>query len=85
MLLISCPYCGPRALAEFAFERPAESIVPLLAGPEEAMGRLYTRTNAKGPSRELWRHAFGCGSWLALVRDTGTHEIFSVSPVGGPA
>jgi sarcosine oxidase subunit delta len=75
MLLIVCPYCGPRAGAEFAFERPIESIVHLDASPEEAMRRLYTRDNPRGPSWELWRHAHGCGVWLKLHRDTATHEI----------
>jgi sarcosine oxidase subunit delta len=75
MLLIPCPLCGPRALAEFTFERPMESIVALDASPEEAMGRLYTRDNPRGLSWELWRHAYGCRAWLKLHRDTATHEI----------
>jgi heterotetrameric sarcosine oxidase delta subunit len=75
MLLITCPYCGPRALAEFAFERPAESIAPLDATPEAAAQRLYTRENPRGRSSELWRHAYGCRAWLRVERDTATHEI----------
>jgi heterotetrameric sarcosine oxidase delta subunit len=75
MLLIPCPYCGPRALAEFTFERPMESVVPLDAEPAEAMQRLYSRDNPRGPSWELWRHAYGCRGWLTLQRDTATHDI----------
>lgn len=79
MLLICCPFCGPRAGVEFKFERALETIV----GPEmpatEAMSRLYTRDNPRGVSGELWRHSFGCGAWLMLQRDTATHEISSVT------
>jgi len=75
MLLITCPYCGPRSVAEFAFERPAESIARLDATPEAAAERLYTRENPRGRSSELWRHAYGCRAWLRIERDTATHEI----------
>jgi sarcosine oxidase subunit delta len=85
MLLIACPYCGPRALAEFTFERPLESIVPLDAAPEEAMRRLYTRDNPRGLSWELWRHAYGCRAWLKLNRDTATHEIAETALYEGGA
>jgi len=75
MMLIVCPYCGPRAGAEFAFERPVESVVQIDAAPDEAVHRLYSRANPRGPSWELWRHAYGCGAWLKLHRDTATHAI----------
>jgi sarcosine oxidase subunit delta len=75
MLLIACPVCGPRSGAEFTFERPVESIVPLAASPQEAMSRLYTRDNPRGPSFELWRHAYGCRAWLTIERDTASHAI----------
>ncbi len=82
MLLIHCPHCGPRAGAEFAFERPVEAIVPLDAVPEEAMARLYTRENPRGPSWELWRHAHGCRAWIRVLRDTATHEILQTAAWG---
>jgi sarcosine oxidase subunit delta len=75
MLLIPCPLCGPRAGAEFTFERPVESIVPLTASTEEAVERLFTRDNPRGPSLELWRHAYGCRAWITLTRNTVTHDI----------
>jgi sarcosine oxidase subunit delta len=85
MLLIPCPHCGPRALAEFTFERPVESIIALDATPQDAMARLYTRDNPRGPSRELWRHAYGCRAWLTLTRDTATHAIADVAMIGAGA
>jgi sarcosine oxidase subunit delta len=78
VLLIPCPHCGPRALAEFSFERPLESIVPPDASTEAAVERLFTRENPRGPSWELWRHAFGCRAWLKIRRDTATHAILEV-------
>ncbi len=79
MLLIDCPYCGPRAQAEFIFERPVETIVAIDAAPAEALQRLYTRTNPRGVSAELWRHSFGCHAWLRIERDTVTHVIAAVA------
>ena len=81
MLLIPCPHCGPRALAEFTFERPVESIVPLDASTEAAVAHLYTRENPRGPSWELWRHAYGCRAWLRIQRDTATHAILATEPM----
>ncbi len=74
-MLIACPHCGPRDLAEFTFERPIESIVALDAPVDAAMRALFTRENPRGPSVELWRHAYGCRAWLRLERDTATHVI----------
>jgi sarcosine oxidase subunit delta len=85
MLRITCPHCGPRAQAEFAFDRALDAILPLGASPEEAVGRLYTRDNPKGWSWELWRHTAGCGVFLKLHRHTVTHEIAAVVELGGEA
>lgn len=82
MLLIACPHCGDRAQAEFAYERTLDSIVPLDAAPQAALRRLYTRENPRGWSDELWRHAFGCRSWMVVRRHRVTHAIESVVPVG---
>ncbi len=78
-MLIACPYCGPRDLAEFTFERPVESIVAIDAPVHIAMRALFTRENPRGASAELWRHAYGCRGWLRVQRDTGTHEITDVA------
>ena len=83
MMLISCPHCGPRALDEFVFERPVEAITSPNADTQTLVAQLYTRTNPKGPSRELWRHSLGCRSWMTLVRDTATHQIRDIKAVGG--
>ena len=82
MLLITCPHCGPRAQAEFEFDRAVDSMLPLDATPQEAVTRLYERDNFKGWSWELWRHSAGCGVFLKLQRHTVTHEIAVVELLG---
>jgi len=79
-VLIACPYCGPRDLAEFSFERPIASIVAIDAPVDVAMRALFTRDNPRGPSAELWRHTYGCRAWLRMERDTASHVIADVAP-----
>jgi heterotetrameric sarcosine oxidase delta subunit len=78
MMLIACPHCGPRAHVEFAYGRTMDAIVPLDAGPEDTARILYERDNPRGRSEELWRHTFGCRSWLRVTRNTVTHQITEV-------
>jgi sarcosine oxidase subunit delta len=79
MLLICCPHCGPRAQAEFVFERPVETIVAVDTPTRVLVEKLYTRTNARGVSAELWRHARGCRAWLRIERNTVTHVISAIA------
>jgi len=83
MLLIDCPYCGPRAQAEFVYERTRDSIVTLDMPADEAVARLYARANPRDYDDELWRHSYGCRQWLMLRRHRRTHEIASVEMLGG--
>jgi sarcosine oxidase subunit delta len=85
MMLINCPHCGPRAQAEFVYERAAESIVAADADPGEAMAALFTRTNPRGPDEELWRHSFGCRAWMIVRRHRVTHLIEEVRAIGPEA
>jgi len=80
MMLIACPHCGPRAHVEFSYARTMDAVLPLDATPAEASHILYQRENPRGPSDELWRHTFGCGSWLRVRRNTATHELIEVAP-----
>ncbi len=85
MLLINCPYCGPRDDAEFSYgnqahiARPAD---PAACSDQEWAEYLYFRDNPKGPFAERWMHAAGCRRWFNMVRDTNTHEILAVYEVG---
>ena len=76
MQLIACPHCGPRAQAEFEFDRAMDSVLALDASTEDAVARLYERENPKGWSWELWRHSAGCGVFLKLYLDRHNSEPF---------
>ncbi|MFD7407077.1 sarcosine oxidase subunit alpha family protein [Streptomyces sp. NPDC059866] len=81
MLLIPCPWCGPRDEAEFHYGGQAH--VPYPEDPaslsdEEWARYLFFRDNLKGPFAERWSHAAGCRRWFNAVRDTSTNEILTV-------
>lgn len=78
---IQCPYCGERSLSEFTYLGAADNQRPELgasAAREQFFEAVYLRDNPAGSHAELWYHGFGCCSWLRVIRDTRTHEIFSV-------
>lgn len=79
MLLIPCPWCGPRNEPEFTYGgEPATRPGPAAdVSDGDWAGYLYMRRNDKGAHRELWCHAQGCGQWFTLERDTVTHVILS--------
>lgn len=85
MMLIRCPHCGPRAQDEFVYERTMDALIPLDLPPEEAMDRLFTRTNPRGVDEELWRHTFGCRAWLVMRRHRVTNVIESARAIGPEA
>ena len=85
MLLIPCPWCGPREEAEFRYGGQAHLAYP--ADPatltdEEWADFLFMRDNPRGPWSERWVHAAGCRRWCNVVRDTLTNRILSSSPMG---
>ncbi|MFF9817594.1 sarcosine oxidase subunit delta family protein [Streptomyces sp. NPDC014006] len=87
MLLISCPWCGPRDEAEFHYGGQAH--VPYPEDPaaltdEEWARYLFFRDNPKGPFAERWSHAAGCRKWFNAVRNTATNEILAVYKTGEP-
>ena len=81
MLLIACPWCGPRDEMEYAcggqshIARPAP---PERVGDAEWADYLFVRDNPKGLLYERWLHLHGCGRWFNVARDTTTHEIRAV-------
>ncbi len=85
MLLIPCPWCGPRPDSEFSaggeahIVRPAD---PATLSDEEWGWYLYFRNNTKGLQRERWVHTHGCRRWFNVARDTVTHEITAAYPMG---
>jgi sarcosine oxidase subunit delta len=86
MLLVPCPWCGPREDAEFRGGGEAHIVRPGPGVTDEAWGRyLYYRANVKGSQAERWFHAYGCRRWFNVLRDTVTHEVLAAYPIGaGP-
>ena len=77
--LLSCPYCGPRPVDEYAYfgevtRRPTEA--PSL---RELGEYVYFRDNVAGVQREWWQHRAGCGEWFLAERDTRTNEVLAVT------
>ena len=78
MLLLNCPNCGERNVAEFRFggeynERPQHPEEP---GSDEAWtDYLYLKANKLGVQQEWWYHRAGCGLWFLAERHTKTQDI----------
>lgn len=85
MLLITCPWCGPRDETEFACGGEAHIVRPhdpANTSDEQWADYLFMRTNTKGPHRERWCHSAGCRRWFNVERDTVTHAILRIYEFG---
>jgi sarcosine oxidase, subunit delta len=76
MLLIPCPWCGPRDESEFSARgsvtpRPDLTVVDDLAWTDY----LYCEDNVRGWLREYWVHSFGCRQLFTVQRHTVTNQI----------
>ncbi|MET0743509.1 MAG: sarcosine oxidase subunit delta [Microvirga sp.] len=85
MLLVDCPYCGPRPEIEFRcggeahVARPADpSCVDDVAWAEF----LFVRSNPKGDYAERWNHAHGCQRWFNALRNTASDRILRTYRMG---
>ena len=93
MILLTCPWCGPRNVSEFAYDgslvaRPD----PADATPREWRDYLYLRDNTRGWVTERWYHRAGCRQFFVVERDTVTDETrgprtgtVSLNPAEPPA
>lgn len=78
MLLIPCPYCGPRDEIEFHAGGEAGRVRPhdpSLLDDTQWADFLFMRRNEKGWQRERWNHASGCRRWFVIERNNITHEV----------
>jgi sarcosine oxidase subunit delta len=88
MLLIECPYCGPRPELEFShggqahIARPKN---PTDVSVEDWTDFLYMRSNLKGVHAERWRHTHGCARFFNALRDTTTDHFLATYEVGESA
>lgn len=76
MILVPCPYCGPRNASEFRWcgesgRRPDQN----LATPQEWRTYLYMRRNPAGWTTETWYHRAGCRRYFKAERHTVTNDI----------
>lgn len=85
MLLIPCPYCGPRDETEFRYGGQAHVAYPVepAALTDAAWAdHLFMRDNPKGVWAERWVHAAGCRRWFNVVRSTVDHTITASYRIG---
>jgi sarcosine oxidase subunit delta len=80
MLLIPCPWCGPRP--EIEFRHAGEAHIARPADPASVTDAawadfLYNRSNARGVHPERWRHVHGCGRFFNCIRDTVTDRVIA--------
>jgi heterotetrameric sarcosine oxidase delta subunit len=85
VLRISCPYCGERDEPEFTFGGPSHVTRPTLDVNDATWtSYLFTRENPVGVHYERWLHAYGCGRWFNIARNTLTHDVLAVYAMGEP-
>jgi sarcosine oxidase, subunit delta len=85
MLLIPCPYCGPRAELEFSYGGEAQIARPkdpAALSDEQWAAYVYWRKNTKGVFAERWMHAQGCRRWFNVIRDTVSYQILGAYEAG---
>lgn len=87
MLLIPCPFCGPRPQHEFHYGGEAHIARPPNPPAEDDdtwAAFLFWRSNPKGVHAERWCHIHGCGRFFNCLRDTLSDEIVATYQVGQP-
>ncbi len=81
MILLPCPWCGPRDAEEFAYVGEMRSRPdPRAATPAQWRDYLYLRRNVAGWTPERWYHRMGCRRYLVVERDTTTNEVRAQTP-----
>lgn len=87
MLLIHCPYCGPRSELEFRYAGEAHVVraqTPADVETADWADYLYHRSNPRGLHAERWRHVHGCARFFNAVRDTRDDNFKAFYKVGEP-
>lgn len=78
MLMIDCPYCGPRAETEYTYGGQAHVNYPedpQALTDEQWAEYVFYRDNPKGSFYERWAHTAGCRKWFNVLRDTQSYTI----------
>lgn len=87
MIILSCPFCGPRGEGEFHFGGDFGNARP--EGFEQVSADqwsryLHHRRNPKGSASEIWMH-LTCGEIFRVDRDTVSHAVASTSALAAEA
>ena len=82
MLLLPCPYCGPRDHSEFRYGGDASKTRPALGVADRKVwhDHVFLFDNPKGAHKEYWQHVLGCRRWIVVERDTLTQTIAGSQP-----
>lgn len=76
MMLIPCPWCGPRNAQEFGYlDELTTRPNPTTTSPEEWRAYLHLRTNPCDWVVEQWHHRAGCQRFFVVERHTLTNEV----------
>ena len=74
MILMPCPWCGPRDASEFGHVgEPATRPDPRTATPAQWRSYLYLRGNRCDWVTETWYHRMGCRRFFKVERHTETN------------
>lgn len=92
MILLECPNCGPRNVAEFRYGGEVQMRPAGQPDLKSWTSYLYRRQNPLGWLREWWFHRDGCRRWFIaerhtkdhLVRATYFHEVMHQDPEPPP-
>lgn len=87
MLLVPCPWCGPRDETEFHYGGQAHIETPISASgldDQQWAEVVFYRDNPRGPYAERWVHASGCRRWFNAIRDTRTYDFLATYRPGDP-
>jgi sarcosine oxidase subunit delta len=84
MMLLKCPHCGARDVTEFTYggAGPARPLNPADSDDSQWADYVYMRDNPRGPHDELWQHSAGCRRWIAVRRNTLTHDVIATAKPG---
>jgi len=80
MLLLTCPWCGPRDETEYHYggqAHVAHPEDPSALSDEQWAEYVFFRDNPRGPFAERWSHSGGCRRWFNVVRDTATYDVLA--------
>ena len=85
MLLVPCPWCGPREEIEFRYGGQAGIAYP--SDPEALSDEawadfLFMRDNPKGAFAERWYHVAGCRRWFERGPRHGDVRVRAADPSG---